>query len=61
MSVGLRVTCDRCAEDFTKDRNYPYVADELDIIFCPDCGEEAESVYGKDLDPNEVYPEMMGG
>jgi hypothetical protein len=61
MAYGLRVTCDRCAEDFTKERNYAYFAEELDLIFCPECGEEAIGIYGKDLDPNEVYPEMMGG
>ena len=61
MALSLRVTCDRCAEDFSKDRNYEHRAEELDIIFCPSCGEEAIDIYGKELDQNEVYPEMMGG
>ena len=61
MALSYRVTCDRCAEDFTKERNYEFVAEELDLIFSPECGREANDIYGKDLDPNEVYPEMMGG
>ena len=59
--MATRVSCDRCGEDFTKDVGYSFQADEIDIVFCPACGKEAQDVYGEDLDPNEVYPDMMGG
>ncbi len=59
--MAVRSTCDRCAEEFLREANYPYVAEELDLVFCPDCGRDAEDFYGRDLDPNEVYPEMIAG
>ena len=59
--MPIKVQCDRCGEEFLKEQGYVFQADELDIVFCPDCGKEAQDIYGEDLDPNEIYPEMIGG
>ena len=59
--MATKTTCDRCGEEFVRDRNYPHYADEIDLVFCPDCGKDAEDYYGKNHDPNEVYAEMISG